>query len=101
MQSMIFVTQNSALLDKNAVGEADGLLIKEPGALHSRFERRPIRKLTEEAESSFKQLPSNLTTEKYGYLFTDDYQGMVQNGMPEWYDSTVSKSFNAACGSSD
>lgn len=97
-QSILFVTQNSALLDKTAVGEADGLLIKKPGALHSKFERRPIRELTEEAESAFGQLPDSLEHRRFGYLYTDDHQGLVENDKPEWYDDTVSRSFAGACG---
>jgi peroxiredoxin Q/BCP len=96
-QSMLFVTQNSGHLDKNAVSEADAMFIKEPGTFHKQFERAPVRAFTEEAESAFDQLPANLDKRRYVYTITDDRKALIENGEADFYDGELSKSFSNAC----
>lgn len=96
-QTMVFVSQNSRHLDTFAVGEADGLLMKEPGQFHKKFERSKIRDMTETAEQAFGQLPSSMNEQQFVYAWTNDLEGMVENDYPDWYDDTVSKSYGSAC----
>lgn len=96
-QTMVFVSQNSRHLDTFAVGEADGLLMKEPGQFHKKFERSKIRDMTETAEEAFGQLPSSMNEQQFVYAWTNDLEGMVENEYPSWYDDTVSKSYGSAC----
>lgn len=96
-RTIVFVSQNSGHLDKMAVSEADGLMIKEPGTFHMEFERAQLRDITERAKDSYDQLPGNLDNREYVYAVSDNFEGLVENDQPEWYGDEVSKSYGAAC----
>lgn len=100
-RTIMFVSQNSGHVDKMGVSEADGILVKEPGTFHKEFERAEIRDITERAEDSFEQLPEDTDNRKYVYTVNDNFEGMVQNDKPEWYDDEVSKSYGTACKSAE
>lgn len=96
-QTYIFVSQNASYLDKNAVSEADGLLLKEPGTFHMEFERRQFRDLSEKAKAAFDQLPANLDNREYVYVYSDEHQGMIKNTEASFYGDSISRSFSTAC----
>ena len=100
-RSILFVTQNSGHLDKTGVSEADAIFMKEPGPFHMRFERPGVRDMTETAKDSFNQLPGDMDVREYTYVFTDDYEGLVQTGEADFYGDALSKSYSGACSTSD
>lgn len=97
-QTMFFVTQNTSALDRNAPAEADGILMKEPGTFHMRFERKQFRDLSEEAKSKFDEIPDGTARQPFTYIYTDEYTGMVKSSEAEWYSDEISKSFSGRCG---
>lgn len=100
-RSILFVTQNSSHLDKTGVSEADAIFMKEPGPFHMRFERRGVRDMTEQAKSSFDQLPSNMDSRQYTYVFTDETEGLVETDEADWYGDALAKSYSSACGTNE
>lgn len=92
-QTILFVTQNSAILDKVAVGESDVMMIKKPGKLSMQFERAQIRSLSEDARERFEMLPESADHREYVYVYGEDGEAFVENGEAPFYDDGISRSF--------
>lgn len=92
-QSILFVTQNSAILDKVAVGESDVMMIKKPGKLSMKFERSSIRELSKEARERFEMLPEDADHRAYTYIYGEDGEAFVQNDEADFYSDDISRSF--------
>jgi len=89
--SLIFITQNSAMLDLNVLRLADILLFKEPSLLQTRFERKGLQDIFEKVSNSFKELDSK---KEHFYIISDDYEGLVKSGLPDFWNESISKSFS-------
>ena len=92
-QTLLFVTQNSAILDKVAVGESDVMMIKKPGKLSMKFERTGVRDLSQEARERFDMLPDDADHREYVYVYGEDGETFMQNGEAPFYDDDISRSF--------
>lgn len=92
-QTLLFVTQNSAILDKVAVGESDLLMMKKPGKLQMQFERPQIRDLSKDARERFEMLPEDATEQEYVYVYGEDGDAFITNDEAPFYDDDVSRSF--------
>ncbi len=88
--SVIFITQNSANLEINAIRQADYLLLKPSSLLQKDFERKKIQEIYEQAQSDFDLFKSHrgLT-----YIYADNYRGFVTNTLPNFWSENLSKSF--------
>ncbi len=88
--SLIFITQNSAMLDLNVLRLCDILLFKEPSLLQTKFERKALQDMFVKVKDSF----SNLESKKEPfYVISDDFEGLVKSGLPEFWNESISKSF--------
>ncbi|QLJ53254.1 MAG: hypothetical protein Sv326_1079 [Candidatus Fermentimicrarchaeum limneticum] len=87
--SILFISQNSANLDVNAIRQADYLLLKKSSLLQKDFERKRIRDIYEEAERSLGKDAGAEAT----YVYSDELRGVVENGLPSFWSEGVSKSF--------
>ncbi len=88
--SVMFITQNSANLEINAIRQADYLILKPSSLLQKDFERQKIKKIYQSVEEEFEELRD---TEGITYLYTDIYQGFVTNSLPSFWGEKVSKGF--------
>jgi len=89
--SLIFITQNSAMLDLNVLRLADVLLFKEPSLLQSRFERKNLQDMFQKVGENFKDLDNR---KNYSYVISDDFEGLVWNELPDFWNESSSKSFS-------
>jgi hypothetical protein len=89
--SLIFITQNSAMLDLNVLRLADVLLFKEPSLLQSRFERKNLQDMFQKVGENFKDLDNR---KNYSYVISDDFEGLVWNELPDFWNESISKSFS-------
>lgn len=89
--SLIFVTQNSAMLDLNVLRLADVLLFKEPSLLQLRFERKALQDMFSKVSKNFKTLKDKRT---YFYVISDEFEGLVVNRLPGFWNESISKSFS-------
>lgn len=88
--SLIFITQNSAMLDLNVLRLCDILLFKEPSLLQTRFERKGLQDMYNNVGKAFD------TTEKkkeHFYIVSDDFEGLVRTGLPSFWNESISKAF--------
>lgn len=88
--SLIFITQNSAMLDLNVLRLCDILLFKEPSLLQTRFERKGLQDIFNKVSSAFSEIESK---KEHFYIISDDFEGLVKSGLPQFWNDSISKSF--------
>ncbi|MBI5046463.1 hypothetical protein HZC07_01905 [Candidatus Micrarchaeota archaeon] len=88
--SILFISQNSANLEVNAIRQADYLLLRRSSLLQKDFERKKIKEVYTQAEA-FDQFaaPSNRLT----YVYSDEFCGYVKNELPTFWSEKTSKAF--------
>ena len=93
-QTLIFVAQEGRQIDKNIVSSADIIIFKSPGILQPEFERRELRRIAEEAKRMFAAI-SNRDRNKWAYVYApgSDFMGMVENSLPSFWSSGISKAY--------
>lgn len=89
--SVLFISQNSANLEVNAIRQADYLLLRKPSLLQKDFERKKIREVYEQAERNFRE--SGVDVAKATFVYSDEFRGIVENALPSFWSEEVSKSF--------
>ncbi len=87
--SVIFITQNTGMIDKNILKLADILLIKEGSLLQLEMERNEIKKFYEKAKSAFESLDSD--RRKYAYVLDGDFEGVISHSLPSFWSMNLSK----------
>jgi hypothetical protein len=88
--SVIFIAQNSANLEINAIRQADYLVLKPSSLLQKDFERKKIKDIYEEISEEFKDYKSNKGAT---YIYCEDYLGFVSNSLPSFWGEKVSKGY--------
>lgn len=88
--SVIFISQNSANLDINAIRQADYLLLKPSSLLQKDFERKKIQEIYTELAQEFEQ---HKNIKGLTYIYSDNFRGFVTNNLPSFWSENISKSF--------
>ena len=93
-QTLIFVTQEGRQIDVNIVSTASVIIFKNPGILQLEFERKQLRRIAEEAQRMFAAINSRDKT-KWSYVHApvSDYIGMVENSLPSFWSTGLSKAY--------
>ena len=89
LSRVIFVVFVYQLL--NVLRLADVLLFKEPSLLQSRFERKNLQDMFQKVGENFKDLDNR---KNYSYVISDDFEGLVWNELPDFWNESSSKSFS-------
>lgn len=88
--SILFISQNSANLEINAIRQADYLLLRRPSLLQRDFERKKIQQVYDEAQPYFAQLSGDKTVT---YIYSDQFRGIARNGLPGFWNERTGKAF--------
>ena len=88
--TLVFITQNTGMLDKSVLNLADVLMIKEGSLLQLEMERAEIKKFYQKAHGAFVSLPKQ--REPYFYVVDSDFEGALAASLPSFWSSAVSKS---------
>lgn len=88
--SVMFIAQNSANLEINAIRQADYLILKPSSLLQKDFERKKIKDIYESIEPEFEELKE---TSGLTYIYADIYRGFVSNTLPGFWSEKVSKGY--------
>ncbi|MEM4756128.1 MAG: hypothetical protein QW594_03265 [Candidatus Woesearchaeota archaeon] len=96
--TLIVITQNSAMIDLNVLRLADVLLFKEPSLLQAEFERRPIKKLYDQASKHFAAVKHDPALQfqsltSFCYVLSDEFTGMIRFTLPSFWSETISTSY--------
>lgn len=89
--SVLFISQNSANLEVNALRQADYLVLKKPSLLQKDFERSIVQKVYLEAADGFKEF-SDLNG--VAYIYSDEFRGFASNSLPSFWSEQASKAFS-------
>jgi ABC-type dipeptide/oligopeptide/nickel transport system ATPase subunit len=89
--SLIFITQNSAMLDLNVLRLCDIIIFKEPSLLQTRFERKGIQDMFSKVKAEFKNLENK---KNFSYIISDDFEGLICIELPHFWNESISKSFS-------
>ncbi len=92
--SVIFITQNTGMIDKNVLNLADAVLIKETSLLQKQMERPAVRSLIEKADAAIKLLPAGERVSR-AYVLSDDFEGLTNISLPSFWTERLSKSRSA------
>jgi hypothetical protein len=88
--TLIFISQNSAMIVVNVLRLVDTLILKEPSLLQSRFERKALRDIYDEIKHDFKLLEDKAS---HFFVYDDDFQGMMSAPLPSFWTESVSTSY--------
>jgi len=88
--SLILITQNTGMLDKNVLNLCDMVLLKQGSLLQEEMERPVIKKLYERATPALNALQDH---EKKGgvYIIDGDFEGVAVIGLPSFWSQSLSK----------
>mgnify|MGYP001600709350 CR=1 FL=1 len=92
--TLLFITQNTSMIDKHVLSLADVLMVKKGSLLQQEMERPEIRKFYEKAENAFVKLSGD--AHRYVYVIDSDFEGVVAVGLPGFWSSGLSKSRRSA-----
>jgi hypothetical protein len=88
--SVMFISQNSANLEINAIRQADYLILKPSSLLQKDFERKKIKEIYDEVEHGFDKLKNRTGIT---YVYSTEFRGFITNSLPGFWSQKVSKSF--------
>jgi hypothetical protein len=88
--SILFISQNSANLEINAIRQADYLVLKSSSLLQLDFERKKIKEIYLEAKDDFEKYKK---AKGLTYIYSDAFKGFVANPLPTFWTQNISKSF--------
>lgn len=89
--TVLLITQNTGMIDRNALNLADVLFVKEGSLLQSHMERTVVKQLVSKADVAIKQQPPEARTQ-YVYVFSDDFEGLCKASLPSFWSQRLSKS---------
>ncbi len=89
--SVLFISQNSANLEVNAIRQADFLLLRKPSLLQKEFERKKIGEIYDSIGGQFLSLPD--AGRHSTYVYSDEFSGFVSNNLPSFWSQRASKPY--------
>lgn len=87
--TVIFVTQNTGLIDKNILKLTDTLFIKEGSLLQLEMERAEIKRFYEKAKEVLSKYKNEKN--KYAYVIDADFEGAIEYALPSFWSENLSK----------
>jgi hypothetical protein len=105
--NIIFETQQSQRLDRNAVTAVDGVIFREPALLQSDFERNQMQTLVQRADAVFEQYTNTVETESFtwreksddvkthAYVYSGRFDGEYPHEipLPDHWSEEISKAY--------
>ncbi|MFA6489575.1 MAG: hypothetical protein WCT52_02735 [Candidatus Micrarchaeia archaeon] len=89
--SVLFISQNSANLEVNAIRQADFLLLCKPSLLQKDFERKIIGKIYDAARAGFESLSQE--GRHSTYIYSDEFRGFAASSLPSFWSEKASRGF--------
>ena len=89
--TLIFITQNTGMMDKNILNLCDAIVLKEGSLLQEKMERSAMKDLYVTANKALAKIPSK-ERKAHCYVFDADFEGLIETSLPSFWSSKVSKS---------
>ncbi|NQV91861.1 hypothetical protein HQ489_05295 [Candidatus Woesearchaeota archaeon] len=88
--TLLLITQNTSMIDKNVLNLCDSILLKEGSLLQDKMERSAIKSLYTKVVKKFKSIDKKERI-KFFYIYDDDFEGMCHSDLPSFWNENVSK----------
>jgi hypothetical protein len=88
--TLLFITQNTGMIDKNVLNLTDVIIAKEGSLLQKKMERPVVRDFVSKADTAIKAM-SKPERVAHSYIFSDDYEGLVRVSLPTFWNEDISK----------
>jgi replicative DNA helicase len=88
--TIIFISQNSSNLEINTLRQADFMILKKSSLLQKNFERKIIAKIYDDYADKFEQYKK---IRGLALVYSNDFVGFVENNLPSFWSTKVSKGF--------
>lgn len=86
--TLIFITQNTGLIDRNVLKLTDTLLVKEGSLLQLEMERTEMKNFYAKSKPFFDKVKNKIA---HVYILDSDFEGMVSYELPGFWSETISK----------
>jgi len=92
-QTIIFVTQEARLVDKNIASSASVLVFKEMGILQLQFDRPELNKVAAQARQALDTISGD--RRRWSFVYSPDagFVGLLKNDLPTFWKPGLSKVF--------
>ena len=87
--TLILITQNTGMIDKNILSLCDTIIFKEGSLLQERMERSAIKDLYETANKSLNTIDTNLRN-THCYIIDSCFEGLCSTTLPSFWSNNVS-----------
>lgn len=91
--TLIFITQNSRLIDINCLSMSDILVFKEPSIMQEKTDRKEVKKFYQKIKYFFMGFAKK-ERKKFAYWFGDDFRGFIGIPLPSFWSDEISKSYS-------
>ncbi len=88
--TLIFITQNTGMIDKNVLNLCDTVVLKEGSLLQEKMERSVMKDLYQTANAAISKIPA-AERKPYCYIFDAEFEGLAQASLPSFWSAKVSK----------
>jgi hypothetical protein len=88
--TLIFITQNTGMIDKNVLNLCDTVVLKEGSLLQEKMERSVMKDLYQTANAAISKIPAE-ERKPYCYIFDAEFEGLAQASLPSFWSVKVSK----------
>jgi hypothetical protein len=88
--TLILITQNTGMIDKNVLNLCDIILLKEGSLLQEKMERGVMKDIYKSADAEFGKLPND-ERQKHVYVFDSEFEGVCKVDLPSFWSLKISK----------
>ncbi len=88
--TLLLITQNTGMIDKNVLNLTDTILLKEGSLLQEKMERSVMKKIYTDANTELNKIAQEDRL-AHVYVFDNDFEGVVKVALPSFWTSNVSK----------
>ena len=88
--TLILITQNTGMLDKNVLNLTDTILLKQGSLLQTEMERSFMKKLYRRVDPHFASLSGN-ERKAHTYVVDAEFEGLISTPLPGFWSTRISK----------
>ena len=99
--SLIFITQNTSLIDKAVLGMVDWLIFKEITGFQIEFERSQLKPILKKAQEKFAHISGD--KKRFNYLFSTagNTEEFIENALPSYWSQEISNAYQSGFSSGE
>jgi len=88
--TLVFITQNTGMIDKNVLNLCDTILLKEGSLLQEKMERSVMKDLYQTANAALTKISAE-ERKSHCYVFDAEFEGILESSLPSFWSMKVSK----------